>query len=66
VILTALEADGPEPPFRIFVRIGKPIVPTGEPRLDLEQLRDAVANLMEGIPALTPLRPHGSSSVESR
>jgi pimeloyl-ACP methyl ester carboxylesterase/1-acyl-sn-glycerol-3-phosphate acyltransferase len=52
LILSAIEADGPEPPFQIHVRIGKPIRPTGEPQLDLEQLRGAVANLMQDIPGL--------------
>jgi 1-acyl-sn-glycerol-3-phosphate acyltransferase len=61
VIFSAIEADGPEPPFRIHVRIGKPITPTGDPQPDLEQLRGAVANLMEGIPALAVLRPPGSA-----
>jgi 1-acyl-sn-glycerol-3-phosphate acyltransferase len=50
VISSAISAEGPEPPFRIHVRIGKPITPTGEPLLDLEKLRDSVANLMQSIP----------------
>lgn len=54
VIFSAIEADGKKPPFRIHVRIGKPITPTGDPHMDLEQLRGAVANLMQGIPGLRP------------
>jgi len=54
VIFSALEADGHKAPFRIYVRIGKPITPTDNPRVDLEQLRSAVANLMQGIPGLRP------------
>jgi 1-acyl-sn-glycerol-3-phosphate acyltransferase len=54
LIFAAIEADGPEPPFQIQVRIGKPITPKGDPHLDLEQLRDAVADLMQGIPGLRP------------
>ena len=53
VILSAMKADGPEPPFQIQVRIGTPIKPTGEPHSDLEQVRSAVANLMRGIPVFT-------------
>jgi len=52
VIFAAIERDGPQPPFRIHVRIGTPITATGEPRLDLERLRVAVATLMEGLPAV--------------
>jgi len=55
VILSAIEADGakPEdPPFRIYVRIGKPIAPTIDTKADLEQLRAAVAKLMQDIPGL--------------
>ncbi len=52
VIYAAIEADGPKPPFQIHVRIGKPIRPGGEPRVDLEQLRCAVAELMQGMPGL--------------
>lgn len=54
VIFSAIEADGNEPPFRIHVRIGKPITPTGEPHADLEHLRNAVADLMQQIPGLRP------------
>jgi pimeloyl-ACP methyl ester carboxylesterase/1-acyl-sn-glycerol-3-phosphate acyltransferase len=54
VVFSAVEAEGPEPPFQIHVRIGKPITPTGDTHMDLEQLRDAVANLMQGIPGLRP------------
>lgn len=54
VILAGIEADGPEIPFQIQVRIGKPIVPTADPRADLEQLRDAIAGLMQQIPGLRP------------
>jgi pimeloyl-ACP methyl ester carboxylesterase len=54
VILSALESDGQEPPFRIHVRIGKPVVPTIDPHVDLEQVRSAVAELMQEIPGLRP------------
>lgn len=61
VIFSALESRGPKPPFQIYVRIGKPITTTGDPHMDLEQLRDAVANLMQQVPNLGPA-PSGSSS----
>lgn len=54
VIFAALEAEEEEPPFRFFVRFGKPIAPAGDPHQDLELLRGAVANLMQGIPGLRP------------
>ena len=41
-----------DPPFRIHVRIGKPITPSGDPHADIGQLRDAVAGLMQQIPGL--------------
>jgi pimeloyl-ACP methyl ester carboxylesterase/1-acyl-sn-glycerol-3-phosphate acyltransferase len=59
VVFSAIEAEGPEPPFRIHVRIGKPITATGDTHPDLEHLRDAVATLMQGIPGLRP--PPGES-----
>ena len=61
VIRSAIEVDGPDPPFQIHVRIGKPITAKGDPRLDLEELRAAVADLMRGIPGLFPV-PGGSES----
>ena len=54
VIFAALEANGTEPPFQFYVRIGKPIVPTGDAHLDLELLNTAVAELMQKIPGLRP------------
>ena len=60
VVFSAIEADGKattgseDPPFRIHVRIGKPIVPSGDPHADIGQLRDAVAGLMQSIPGLRP------------
>ncbi|MGD1068864.1 MAG: alpha/beta fold hydrolase [Bryobacteraceae bacterium] len=54
VIFAAIEAEGPEPPFRIHVRIGKPIMPTIDTHADLERLRQAVAELMRGVPGLRP------------
>jgi len=54
VIFASIEARGPEPPFRMHVRIGKPIFPTADPHEDLERLRLAVAELMQGIPGLRP------------
>ena len=50
----SLPSTGATPPFRIHVRIGPPIVPSGDPRRDTAQLRDAVAGLMEQIPGLRP------------
>ena len=47
-------AGGDEPPFRISVRIGKPIMPAGDPSQDTEQLRDGVAGLMQRIPGFRP------------
>jgi 1-acyl-sn-glycerol-3-phosphate acyltransferase len=63
VIYAAIETDGPEPPFQVYVRIGPPIRPSGEPHLDLERLRGAVAKLMEGVPGLrvTPRAPDPES-----
>ncbi len=54
VIFAALEAEGPDAPFQFHVRIGKPIMPTDDPHADLESLRGAVADLMQGIPGLQP------------
>lgn len=60
VILSAVGADekGPtaedDPPFRIHVRIGKPLMPSGDPHVATAQLRDAVAELMQSIPGLRP------------
>lgn len=54
VIFAALEADEVEAPFHFHVRIGKPIMPTGDAHLDLELLRTGVAELMQTIPGLRP------------
>ncbi|HVV47215.1 MAG TPA: alpha/beta fold hydrolase [Bryobacteraceae bacterium] len=54
VIFAALEARDQEPPFRFYVRIGKPIQPTGDAHADLELLNHAVAGLMQQIPGLRP------------
>ena len=60
VVFAAIEADGKppvhaaEPPFRIHVRIGKPLSPTADPHRDTEQLRDSIASLMQTIPGLRP------------
>jgi pimeloyl-ACP methyl ester carboxylesterase/1-acyl-sn-glycerol-3-phosphate acyltransferase len=60
VVLSAIAADEiaptgvEDPPFRIHVRIGKPVVPSGDPHADIGQLRDAVAELMQRIPGLRP------------
>jgi hypothetical protein len=59
VIFSAIDADGPTPPFQIHVRIGKPITASGDAHLDLEELRAAVTNLMRGIPGLYSV-PGGS------
>jgi len=60
VIFSAIGADetatagNQDPPFRIHVRIGKPVTPSGDPQADTGQLRDAVAELMQRIPGLRP------------
>ena len=60
VVLAAMGADdkaptgSEEPPFRIHVRIGKPLMATDDPQADTRQLRDAVAELMQRIPGLRP------------
>lgn len=54
VIFAALEAHGAEPPFRFYVRIGKPIQPTGDAHADLDKLNKAVAELMQQVPGLRP------------
>lgn len=60
VILAAMGSDGhgpasvDEPPFRMHVRIGKPLWPSGDPHRDTDALRDAIAGLMEQIPGLRP------------
>jgi len=60
VVFAAIEADekraadNAEPPFRIHVRIGTPITPSGDPHTDTADLRDAVAGLMQRIPGLRP------------
>ena len=54
VIFSALDGENQEPPFQFHVRIGKPIMPTGDSHVDLDLLRAAVAGLMEGIPGLRP------------
>jgi pimeloyl-ACP methyl ester carboxylesterase/1-acyl-sn-glycerol-3-phosphate acyltransferase len=53
VVFSAMDATEQEP-FQIHVRIGKAITPTGESQIDLEELRGAVAKLMEEIPGLRP------------
>jgi 1-acyl-sn-glycerol-3-phosphate acyltransferase len=55
VLLNGLHFKGAEAPFRIHVRIGKPIAPVGDARVALEELRAAVADLMKGIPGLGPV-----------
>ena len=55
VLLNGLNFKGAEAPFRIHVRIGKPITPEGDPREELEKLRAAVGDLMKGIPELGPV-----------
>jgi pimeloyl-ACP methyl ester carboxylesterase/1-acyl-sn-glycerol-3-phosphate acyltransferase len=60
VVWAAIGADenaltsSEDPPFRIHVRIGKPVMPSGDPQADIRQLRDAVAELMQRIPGLRP------------
>ncbi len=43
-----------DPPFRIYVRIGKPLMPDSDPHADTARLRDAIAELMQRIPGLRP------------
>jgi len=52
VLLNGLHFKGAEAPFRIHVRIGKPITPEGDPHVGLEELRASVADLMKGIAGL--------------
>src|ERR1019366_5590966 len=40
--------------FRFHVRIGKPMIPTGDAAHDLDLLSGAVAGLMQQIPGLQP------------
>jgi pimeloyl-ACP methyl ester carboxylesterase/1-acyl-sn-glycerol-3-phosphate acyltransferase len=47
-------AKGSEPPFHFHIRIGKPIMPTGDAHQDLELLRTSVAEMMQTIPGLRP------------
>jgi 1-acyl-sn-glycerol-3-phosphate acyltransferase len=54
VLLNGLHFKGAEAPFRIHVRIGKPITPKGDAHVALEELRAAVGDLMKGIPGLGP------------
>jgi pimeloyl-ACP methyl ester carboxylesterase/1-acyl-sn-glycerol-3-phosphate acyltransferase len=60
VILSAIGADekaptgNQDPPFRIYIRIGKPVMPSGDPLADIGELRDAVAGLMQRIPGSRP------------
>jgi pimeloyl-ACP methyl ester carboxylesterase/1-acyl-sn-glycerol-3-phosphate acyltransferase len=54
VIFSAIEAGEKEPPFRFYVRIGKPVMPTGDAQVDLELLINSVAELMQKIPGLRP------------
>jgi 1-acyl-sn-glycerol-3-phosphate acyltransferase len=52
VLLNGLHFKGAEAPFRIHIRIGKPITPEGDPHVALGGLRAAVGDLMKGIPGL--------------
>jgi pimeloyl-ACP methyl ester carboxylesterase len=59
VVLAAIGAHetttgSEDPPFRIHVRIGKPVMPSGDRQADIGQLRDAVGELMQRIPGLRP------------
>ena len=58
VILAAMDADEAtaetNPPFRMRVRIGAPLWPTGDPKHDTERLRETVAGLMADIPGFRP------------
>ena len=58
VILAAMDAEAAtaetNPPFRIRVRIGAPLSPTGDPKQDTERLRETVADLMADIPDFRP------------
>lgn len=58
VIFAAMETEegtaDTAPPFRMRVRIGAPLEPTGNAKEDTERLRDAVAGLMADIPGFRP------------
>lgn len=54
VIFAGMESTGAEAPFQFFVRIGKPIQPTGDAHADLDLLNKSVADLMQQIPGLRP------------
>jgi pimeloyl-ACP methyl ester carboxylesterase/1-acyl-sn-glycerol-3-phosphate acyltransferase len=43
-----------DPPFRMHVRIGKPLWPQADAQAATEELREAVAGLMQEIPGLRP------------
>jgi 1-acyl-sn-glycerol-3-phosphate acyltransferase len=51
VLLNGLHFRPEEAPFHVHVRIGKPIMPEGDPHVALEQVVAAVGELMQGIPA---------------
>ena len=52
LLISALHGNGSTPPFRVRVRIGKPIAAEGDPVEVLLALRSAIAELMQGIPEL--------------
>jgi 1-acyl-sn-glycerol-3-phosphate acyltransferase len=54
VLLNGLHFKGGEAPFRIHVRIGKPIMVEGDAHVGLAELRAAVEDLMKGIPGPGP------------
>ncbi|MCX6606116.1 MAG: alpha/beta fold hydrolase [Acidobacteria bacterium] len=58
VILAAMDADEASaetnPPFRMRVRLGASLWPTGHPMHDTERLRETVAGLMADIPGFRP------------
>jgi 1-acyl-sn-glycerol-3-phosphate acyltransferase len=65
VLISAVHATDCAPPFRIRVRIGKPITPEGDPHVALAQVRAAVAELMAGIPEWHAVEPSRASAVAS-
>jgi 1-acyl-sn-glycerol-3-phosphate acyltransferase len=52
LLISALHGTDLTPPFRVHVRIGKPIAAEGDPIEVLVALRSAIAALMQGIPEL--------------
>jgi 1-acyl-sn-glycerol-3-phosphate acyltransferase len=50
VLISALHATDSNPPFRVTVRIGRPVNPDGDVQTVLDEVRSAVADLMAELP----------------